>query len=109
MFPRPLFSMVGIGSPIRRHRINHSHQSRLIWKSLLLFGLGFFSQAVAAQPDPVKNFCRRFGHQAAVVDRKLYIDGGLLNYSPPSQYPGNYSSTWRRDVAHSIYYRPLPS
>ncbi|EWY81908.1 hypothetical protein FOYG_16114 [Fusarium oxysporum NRRL 32931] len=33
-----------------------------------------------AQNDPVKNFCRRWGHQSAVVDRKLYIDGGLINY-----------------------------
>lgn len=40
----------------------------------LLLGTSF------AQNDPVKNFCRRWGHQSAVVDRKLYIDGGLINY-----------------------------
>lgn len=48
--------------------------------------------AAAAQLDPVKNFCRRWGHQTAVVDRTLYIDGGFLNYNPLSQYPTNYSS-----------------
>ncbi|KAM0342387.1 hypothetical protein ACHAPU_009574 [Fusarium lateritium] len=35
-----------------------------------------------AQNDPIKNFCRRWGHQSAVVDRKLYIDGGLIDYQP---------------------------
>ncbi|KAH6953724.1 hypothetical protein BKA56DRAFT_663646 [Ilyonectria sp. MPI-CAGE-AT-0026] len=33
-----------------------------------------------AQNDPINNFCRRWAHQSAVVDRKLYIDGGLINY-----------------------------
>jgi hypothetical protein len=27
-----------------------------------------------------------------VIDRKLYIDGGFINYNPLSQYPTNYSS-----------------
>ncbi|KAL1842725.1 hypothetical protein VTJ49DRAFT_4363 [Mycothermus thermophilus] len=43
--------------------------------------------------DPVKDFCRRFGHQTAVIDRKLYIDGGFINYNPLSQYPANYTNT----------------
>jgi hypothetical protein len=46
----------------------------------------------SAQLDPVKDFCRRFGHQTAVIDRKLYIDGGFMNFNPLSQYPTNYSS-----------------
>lgn len=45
-----------------------------------------------AQLDPVQNFCRRFGHQTAIIDRRLYIDGGFMNYNPLSQYPTNYSS-----------------
>jgi len=49
-------------------------------------------ETCSAQPDPVKSFCRRFGHQTAVIDRKLYIDGGFINYNPLSQYPTNYSS-----------------
>ncbi|KAK0630774.1 hypothetical protein B0T17DRAFT_590186 [Bombardia bombarda] len=52
-----------------------------------------FSGGCSAQLDPVRNFCRRFGHQTAVIDRRLYIDGGLLNYNPISQYPTNYSNT----------------
>lgn len=30
--------------------------------------------------NPIIEFCRRFGHATAVVDRKLYIDGGIVNY-----------------------------
>ncbi|KAI6380254.1 hypothetical protein MCOR25_001683 [Pyricularia grisea] len=44
------------------------------------------------QHDPARNFCRRFGHQTAIIDRKLYIDGGFINWSPMSQYPANKSS-----------------
>ncbi|KAK2684843.1 hypothetical protein QWA68_016553 [Fusarium oxysporum] len=46
------------------------------------------------QHDPVKDFCRRFGHQTAVVDRKLYIDGGLVNWKPMNTDPGNYTNSW---------------
>ncbi|KAF4412470.1 Kelch repeat-containing protein [Colletotrichum fructicola] len=46
-----------------------------------------------AQNDPVRDFCRRWGHQSAVVDRKLYIDGGLINYKPFSSSSRNFSNT----------------
>lgn len=58
---------------------------------LLFLLLSFFQLPVQAQ-DPVKNFCRRFGHQTAVIDRTLYIDGGLVNWNPIVQYPANYSN-----------------
>ncbi|PBP16800.1 cell wall anchored protein [Diplocarpon rosae] len=45
------------------------------------------------QKDPLKDFCRRFGHQTAIIDQKLYIDGGLLNWNPIAQNPRNYSNT----------------
>ncbi|KAI9802083.1 MAG: hypothetical protein M1833_002004 [Piccolia ochrophora] len=47
------------------------------------------SSIVSAQApkDPLKNFCRRYGHQTAVVDRKLYIDGGWLYANPIKQNP----------------------
>lgn len=50
--------------------------------------------ACLAQNDPAKNFCRRWGHQTAVVDRKLYIDGGMINYE---RYKAkeNYTSRYR--------------
>ncbi|KAH8890788.1 hypothetical protein GQ53DRAFT_649582 [Thozetella sp. PMI_491] len=51
-----------------------------------------FAQNALADLDPVKDFCRRFYHQTTVVDRRLYIDGGLLNYNPISQYPANFSN-----------------
>lgn len=59
--------------------------------SLLILLTGFVKQS-SAQLDPVRNFCRRWGHQTAVIDRKLYIDGGFMNYNPLSQYPTNYTS-----------------
>lgn len=43
------------------------------------------------QRDPVQNFCRRFGHQSTVIDDKLYLDGGLVNWNPISTNPQNYS------------------
>ena len=35
--------------------------------------------------DVLKDVCFRYGHQTAVIDRKLYIDGGLLYWgsTPP--------------------------
>jgi hypothetical protein len=43
---------------------------------------GILAVATALQnlPDPVKDFCRRHQHQTCVIDSKLYIDGGLVNY-----------------------------
>jgi hypothetical protein len=58
---------------------------------LLILILGLVG-ASRAQLDPVRNFCRRFGHQTAVIDRRLYIDGGFINYNPIDQYPTNYTS-----------------
>ncbi|KAL2164453.1 hypothetical protein VTH06DRAFT_3669 [Thermothelomyces fergusii] len=69
-----------------------------LWVSFLLF-LDSFGRS-SAEVDPVKHFCRRFGHQTALIDRKLYIDGGFMNYSPRSQYPANYSN-------HRLQYHDL--
>lgn len=52
----------------------------------------FFVQISWQQKDPLNDFCRRFGHQSAVIDDKLYIDGGLVDWNPIAQNPGNYSS-----------------
>lgn len=54
----------------------------------LLLGLLTLVLVVAQKPqDILKNTCRRFGHQTAIIDRKLYIDGGWLYADPISQYP----------------------
>ncbi|KAK0646443.1 hypothetical protein B0T16DRAFT_375056 [Cercophora newfieldiana] len=83
--------MNGSGGPVSYCYSRGLRQLRLAHVFLLLVVLSV--RPAVAQPDPVKNFCRRFGHQAAVVDRKIYIDGGLVNYNSITQYPGNYSNT----------------
>lgn len=57
--------------------------------SLLLFLVDLTVQ----QRDPISDFCRRWGHQSAVVDDKLYIGGGLVTYDGTSGTPPNVSST----------------
>lgn len=60
--------------------------------SHVLIVLLFFVQFSWQQEDPISDFCRRFGHQSAVIDDKLYLDGGLVDWNPISQNPANYSS-----------------
>ncbi|KAK3400812.1 hypothetical protein B0T20DRAFT_494902 [Sordaria brevicollis] len=58
----------------------------------LLLLLGYLIETSLAQFDPIKDFCRRFGHQSAVVDDKLYVDGGLVNWKPYSETSANMSN-----------------
>ena len=58
----------------------------------LLVALNFAALSLQDTKDPLIDFCRRFGHQTAVIDRRLYIDGGLVNWNPISQNPLNYTS-----------------
>lgn len=30
--------------------------------------------------DPLDDYCRHFAHQTTVIDRQLFIDGGLMNF-----------------------------
>ncbi|KAK4187144.1 hypothetical protein QBC35DRAFT_385482 [Podospora australis] len=50
-------------------------------RSLFLVAVSLFA-TTSAQYHPIKDFCRRFGHQSAVVGNRLYIDGGLINWKP---------------------------
>ncbi|UPX17203.1 uncharacterized protein EKO05_0007572 [Ascochyta rabiei] len=43
------------------------------------------------QKDPIVDFCRRWAHQTAQVDGRLYIDGGMVDWNPESM---NYTNTW---------------
>ncbi|RMZ78323.1 hypothetical protein DV738_g3952, partial [Chaetothyriales sp. CBS 135597] len=56
---------------------------------MLALSLCLLIASVSAQApqDPLKDFCRRYGHQTAIVDRKLYIDGGWVYANPMSQNP----------------------
>ncbi|KAF2468798.1 uncharacterized protein BDR25DRAFT_264696 [Lindgomyces ingoldianus] len=65
--------------------------------SWLSFGLIVaLSTGVLSQQskDPLKDFCRKFGHQTAIVDDKLYIDGGIVNWGPLNQNSLNYSNKY---------------
>jgi hypothetical protein len=54
----------------------------------LTFYLVVLSSVLSQAPkDPLKDFCRRFSHQAALIGRRLYIDGGYVNANPLSQNP----------------------
>lgn len=61
------------------------------WFSIVLM-LSCYTNSSLAQKDPVVDFCRRFGHQTTVIDRKLYIDGGFINFNPLLSNPTNYTS-----------------
>ena len=54
--------------------LNHLHYPLLVFCAL--------SANVQYPQDPLKNFCRRYGHQTAIIDRKLYIDGGWIYANP---------------------------
>ncbi|KAF2732456.1 hypothetical protein EJ04DRAFT_513917 [Polyplosphaeria fusca] len=62
----------------------------------VLVALSFFAMQSLQQgtKDPLNDFCRRWGHQTAQVDGKLYIDGGQVAWNPLSANPLNYTNTW---------------
>jgi hypothetical protein len=68
--------------------VGQSQRSSLVMAGLhslniLLLSILFASPSLAQPPEnPLKDFCRRYGHQTAVIDRKLYIDGGWLYANP---------------------------
>lgn len=64
----------------------------LLAYSHVLCILLFLVQSSWQQKDPLNDFCRRFGQQSTVIDDKLYLDGGLVDWNPISQNPANYSS-----------------
>lgn len=68
--------------------------------SLWLYTLPTYAQA---PQDPLKDFCRRYGHQTAVIDRKLYIDGGWVYANPIEQNPVPTISTYPLGVRTSFH------
>lgn len=50
--------------------------------------------------NPKDDFCRRFAHQTTVIDDKLYIDGGWVNFDDFQQTHENYSS---KSFRHSFH------
>jgi hypothetical protein len=63
---------------------------------LLVLTLSFAIQCLAALQNPRDNFCRRYGHQSTVIDDKLYIDGGWVNFDTFAQDHTDYPSKWYR-------------
>ncbi|KAF2117870.1 hypothetical protein BDV96DRAFT_405557 [Lophiotrema nucula] len=56
--------------------------------------LSLATRSLQQSKNPLNDFCRRWGHQTAQVDGKLYIDGGLVAWNPLSANPLNYTNTW---------------
>ncbi|KAH7125724.1 hypothetical protein B0J11DRAFT_312729 [Dendryphion nanum] len=56
--------------------------------------LNFVAISLQQSKNPLSDFCRRWGHQTAQIDGKLYIDGGLVAWNPLSVNPLNYTNTW---------------
>ncbi|KAK7522297.1 hypothetical protein IWZ03DRAFT_114691 [Phyllosticta citriasiana] len=75
--------------------------ARLLLRSLAFLAIA--TRSVSDAKDPINDFCRRWGHQTAVVDRRLYIDGGQITYNPMSENPLNYTNTWLlwQDLDHT--------
>ncbi|KAF2204718.1 hypothetical protein GQ43DRAFT_468844 [Delitschia confertaspora ATCC 74209] len=63
-------------------------------RKCLFAALSFAALSVQDVKDPLKDFCRRWGHQTAEVDGKLYIDGGQVTWNPQSANPLNYTNIW---------------
>ncbi|KAM5351446.1 hypothetical protein ACJ41O_004169 [Fusarium nematophilum] len=61
---------------------------------VILALLAFHVNVAVQQRDPISNFCRRWGHQSAVIDDKLYIGGGLVTYNGGSGTPENISNPY---------------
>lgn len=61
--------------------------STTIFQSVLSVWILASSVFAQAPKDPTQDVCRRFGHQTAVIDRKLYIDGGWVYASPLETNP----------------------
>ncbi|KFA72116.1 hypothetical protein S40288_09700 [Stachybotrys chartarum IBT 40288] len=64
---------------------------RRVRSGLLAVCFSFFA-ATIQQRNPIENFCRRWGHQTAVVDDKLYIDGGMITWDPMTPSSQNYTN-----------------
>lgn len=70
------------------HHGYHPYVTMVLIADLCLLLWLFVSSAYAQAPqDPLKDFCRRYGHQTTIIDRKLYIDGGWLYANPIEQNP----------------------
>ncbi|KAK3671861.1 hypothetical protein LTR78_008227 [Recurvomyces mirabilis] len=53
------------------------------------------SRLHAQQLDPIHGFCRRFAHQTTLIDNRLFIDGGLVNYGGSvTPTTTNYTNTY---------------
>lgn len=68
------------------------HAATIMAHTLAIFrSLGFWllvaTASAQAPQDPLKDLCRRYGHQTTVIDRSLYIDGGWVYADPLEQNP----------------------
>ncbi|KAH7483915.1 hypothetical protein FOMA001_g7353 [Fusarium oxysporum f. sp. matthiolae] len=86
MMRLPMFC--GVESPC----LEASSFHLFIWTEAILALLLTVNWATAKNPKD--DFCRRFAHQTTVIDDKLYIDGGWVDFDDFQQTHENYSNTW---------------
>ncbi|KAH7203415.1 kelch repeat protein [Fusarium oxysporum] len=77
---------------------------------LLLLLLSVIRSATAqnSAQNPRDDFCRRFSHQTTVIDDKLYIDGGWMNFKDFQKDHINYSNTWLGYHDLNKFYKDWP-
>ncbi|KAF2424874.1 hypothetical protein EJ08DRAFT_723414 [Tothia fuscella] len=67
----------------------------MFWDRTITLTVFYFVRAsLQDRLDPLKDFCRRFGHATTVIDNRLFIDGGLINWNPITENPQNYSNPY---------------
>ncbi|PVH94020.1 hypothetical protein DM02DRAFT_694321 [Periconia macrospinosa] len=81
---------------LAEHRVRStSTECPQLWLSILKKALlALFAVHSVTAKNPRDNFCRRFAHQTTVIDDKLYIDGGWVNFDGFAQDHLNSSNTW---------------
>jgi hypothetical protein len=72
--------------------MSNAHKCLCLAASFLLISQLLAESFPKDAQGQLDNFCRRFSHRTAVVNNRLYIDGGFVNSNPLSQDPKNYTS-----------------
>ncbi|ORX92787.1 hypothetical protein BCR34DRAFT_647580 [Clohesyomyces aquaticus] len=88
----------------------HSQCPKMLAILTFLFTSGIRATDVGNDTTQLAQFCRRFEHRTAVLNNKLYIDGGYINVGPDIESsPTNYTNSLLTyaDLLTSDDYMPI--